>query len=256
MTIKDMQKEVDEWISQYKVGYYPPLAIITQSVEELGELAREVNNRYGPRIKKSPSDTAEIGEEITDVIFAMICLANSQGINLEEKWKKKMEKCYGRDDNRWEKIENKHWEQEHFEKLNNANSYDEILNVAMDILQKMPQPVSQVCGPLTSGGKGSILANADCFRKTILKLGNQSHNIFDQVPFEKAIQKIRANQSHLSQEESNTLLLEGFYLPIFKSGFIKKLFFISGWESSQGARWEHEKAKEFGIEIIYLEENF
>lgn len=103
MTIKDMQKQVDKWISQYKVGYFPPLAIITQAVEELGELAREVNNRHGPRIKKSPEDSAEIGEEVTDLIFAMICMANSQGINLEEFWKKKMDKCYGRDGKRWEK---------------------------------------------------------------------------------------------------------------------------------------------------------
>lgn len=251
-----MQKEVDDWISQYKIGYYSPLAIITQSVEELGELAREVNNRYGPRIKKSPSDTAEIGEEITDVIFAMICLANSQGINLDEMWKKKIEKCYGRDDNRWEKVEHKHWKPEHFEKLSQINSYEELLRIAIDILQKMPQPISQVCGPLTSGGKGSISANADCFRKTILKLNEQEHNIFDQAPFEKIIQKIRANQNHLLPEESNQQLLESFYLPLFKSGFIKKLFFIPGWESSHGAKWEHEKAKEFGIEIIYLEEDF
>ena len=103
MSLVDLQKQVDEWISQYKIGYYPTLAIITQAMEELGELAREVNNRYGPRIKKFPEDSAEIGDEIADLIFALVCLANSHNINLDESWKKKMEKCYGRDDNRWEK---------------------------------------------------------------------------------------------------------------------------------------------------------
>jgi NTP pyrophosphatase (non-canonical NTP hydrolase) len=103
MTLESIQKQVDEWISQYKIGYYPPLAIITQSIEELGELAREINNRYGPRVKKNPDDTADIGEEIADLIFAMVCLANSQGINLDETWEKKMDKCYGRDFNRWER---------------------------------------------------------------------------------------------------------------------------------------------------------
>jgi len=103
MTLKDVQIEVDKWIEQYKIGYYPPLAIIAQAVEELGELSREINNRYGPRVKKSPEDSAEIGEEITDVIFAMICMANSHNINLDETMKKKMDKCYGRDNNRWEK---------------------------------------------------------------------------------------------------------------------------------------------------------
>lgn len=103
MAFKDIQKQVDEWINQYKIGYYHPLAIITQAVEELGELAREINNRHGPRVKKSPEDTAEIEEEIADVMFAMICMANSQGIDLDEVWKKKMDKCYGRDKDRWEK---------------------------------------------------------------------------------------------------------------------------------------------------------
>ena len=104
MGLVDVQKSVDEWISQYKIGYYPPLAIIAQASEELGELVREVNNRYGPRVKKSASDTADIAEEITDVMFAMICLANSHNINLDEAWKKKMDKQYGRDKDRFEKV--------------------------------------------------------------------------------------------------------------------------------------------------------
>jgi NTP pyrophosphatase (non-canonical NTP hydrolase) len=103
MTLVDIQKQVDAWIDQYKVGYYPPLAIITQAIEELGELAREINNRYGPRVKKSPEDTADIAEEITDVMFAMICMANSHNINLDESWKKRMDKCYVRDKDRLER---------------------------------------------------------------------------------------------------------------------------------------------------------
>jgi NTP pyrophosphatase (non-canonical NTP hydrolase) len=103
MALNDIQKEVDNWISQYKIGYYPPLAIMAQATEELGELAREINNRHGPRVKKNETDGAEIGEEIADVIFAMICLANYHNLNLEELWEKKMNKCYGRDNNRWEK---------------------------------------------------------------------------------------------------------------------------------------------------------
>ena len=103
MSLADIQKQVDEWISQYKIGYYQPLAIITQAIEELGELAREINNRYGPRVKKSPEDSAEIGGEIADLIFALVCLANSHNINLDESWKKGMDKRYGRDNTRWEK---------------------------------------------------------------------------------------------------------------------------------------------------------
>lgn len=64
MGLKDIQYDVHKWIDQYKIGYYPPLAIITQAIEELGELAREMNNRFGPRVKKSPEDTANIEQEI------------------------------------------------------------------------------------------------------------------------------------------------------------------------------------------------
>lgn len=103
MSLVDIQKQVDDWVSQYKIGYYPPLANIAQAIEELGELAREINNRHGPRIKKSTENNVEIGDEISDLIFVLVCLANSYNINLDESWKKKMEKCYKRDDNRWEK---------------------------------------------------------------------------------------------------------------------------------------------------------
>jgi len=103
MGLRDIQFEVDKWIEQYKIGYFPPLAIMAQLSEEVGELAREVNNRHGPRVKKSASDTADIGDEICDSIFALVCLANSHNIDLEKHWKNKMDKCYGRDKDRWEK---------------------------------------------------------------------------------------------------------------------------------------------------------
>ena len=102
MGLKEAQKDVHEWVSQFKIAYFPPLAMIAQAAEELGELSREINNRYGPRTKKSPEDTADIAAEITDMIFVMMCMANSHDIDLDEAWKKKMDKQYGRDKNRFE----------------------------------------------------------------------------------------------------------------------------------------------------------
>ena len=102
MSIKDMQIEADEWISQLKVGYYKPLEILAQMVEEVGELSRELNNRYGPRIKKSPEDTADVEQELCDVMFAVVCLANSHNINLDKAWRKHMDKLISRDKNRFE----------------------------------------------------------------------------------------------------------------------------------------------------------
>ncbi len=100
--MKDIQRETDEWINQLKVGYYKPLEILTQMIEEVGELARELNNRYGPRIKKSLEDTADIEQELIDIIFAVVCLANSHNIDLDEAWKKNVKKRYERDKNRFE----------------------------------------------------------------------------------------------------------------------------------------------------------
>jgi len=102
MSIIDMQKEADEWISQLKVGYYKPLEILAQIVEEVGELSRELNNRYGPRIKKSPEDTADVSSEMADIIFSIVCLANSHNIDLDKAWRKHMDKLTTRDKNRFE----------------------------------------------------------------------------------------------------------------------------------------------------------
>jgi len=103
MSLKDIQKDVENFVNQFKVGYFPPLAILAQAIEELGELAREINNRYGPRVKKSPKDTSDIEEEIVGVMFALVCLANSHKINLDEAWNKKLGKIKERDKNRWER---------------------------------------------------------------------------------------------------------------------------------------------------------
>jgi NTP pyrophosphatase (non-canonical NTP hydrolase) len=105
MSLKDVQRDVDEWVKQFKVEYFKPLEIMAALTEELGELSREINNRYGPRTKKSPEDTAEISEEITDVIFNLICMANSHNIDLDKAWKKKMDKQHGRDKDRFERKE-------------------------------------------------------------------------------------------------------------------------------------------------------
>ncbi len=102
MSLKQNQKQVDEWISKYKLGYFKPLEGLARLTEETGELAREINHRWGPKKKKSTEDLKEMGDEIADVIFALICLANSQHINLDEAWDKMMEKLNTRDKERWE----------------------------------------------------------------------------------------------------------------------------------------------------------
>ncbi|HLC50809.1 MAG TPA: nucleotide pyrophosphohydrolase [archaeon] len=103
MSFKEVQKQVDEWAQQFKDPYFNPLAIVSFLMEEVGEVAREVNQRFGPKKKKATEDTKELGEEIADVMFGLICLANSQKIDLDENFKKMMDKRYNRDAPRYEK---------------------------------------------------------------------------------------------------------------------------------------------------------
>jgi|TARA_Y100000031_G_C8189971_1_gene370903 NTP pyrophosphatase (non-canonical NTP hydrolase) len=103
MVLKDIQKQVDDWTKQFKFPYWKPHEILARLTEETGELAREINHIYGPKRKKSTEELNEMGDEMADIIFTLCCLANSQNIDLDESFKNVMDKCYGRDKDRYEK---------------------------------------------------------------------------------------------------------------------------------------------------------
>ncbi len=103
MTLKELQKQVDDWVQQYKIPYWQPLSILARLTEETGELARELNDRYGGRVKKSTDQKKEIGNELGDILFTIICLANSQNIDLDKHWKSTIDKSHKRDKDRYEK---------------------------------------------------------------------------------------------------------------------------------------------------------
>ena len=102
-SLLDMQKEVDEWVSQFNPAYFPPLSIMAQISEESGELARVLNNMYGGRVKKQEDPDKKIGQEISDIMFALVCLANSHDINLTKAWQETISARCKRDENRYEK---------------------------------------------------------------------------------------------------------------------------------------------------------
>jgi len=104
-TMKDMQKEVDAYISQFKEGYFSPLAMMARLTEEMGELAREVNHYYGEKPKKTTEKERTIEEELGDILFVMICMANSLHIDLETAHNIVMDKFNTRDKDRWTRIE-------------------------------------------------------------------------------------------------------------------------------------------------------
>ena len=98
-----MQNEVDEWVKQYKIEYWKPHEIMVRLMEETGELAREINHYFGPKPKKREEKDREISDEIADIFFTLSCLSNSLDIDLDEAFKRVMDKYYGRDEDRWEK---------------------------------------------------------------------------------------------------------------------------------------------------------
>jgi NTP pyrophosphatase (non-canonical NTP hydrolase) len=102
--MEEMQKEVDAYISQFKEGYFSPLAMLARLTEELGELAREVNHYFGEKPKKPTEKEKTIEEELGDLLFVLICFANSMDISLTDAHNIVMEKFNTRDRNRWTRI--------------------------------------------------------------------------------------------------------------------------------------------------------
>ena len=103
MSLKKIQEDVDQWAKRFEPPYWQPLEIMARLTEETGELAREVNHRWGPKKKKSTEEKKELEDEVGDIIFTLCCLANSQGIDLDKSWERVMDKCWGRDKDRYEK---------------------------------------------------------------------------------------------------------------------------------------------------------
>jgi NTP pyrophosphatase (non-canonical NTP hydrolase) len=97
------QKEIDKWVRKHG-GYWGPLSMLAAIIEEIGELARQINHNEGYKPKKNKvkdKNNDGIQEEITDVLFALICLANYYEINLEDNLRKTIKKFSQRDANRF-----------------------------------------------------------------------------------------------------------------------------------------------------------
>lgn len=107
LTIPEAQKLVDDWISQFEEGYWPPLSMLAALVEETGELAKEVNSLEGYKPKKSDDSDIDIEMELGDILFALICIANHYHIHLDEALEKVMAKYDVRDMDRWTLKSNK-----------------------------------------------------------------------------------------------------------------------------------------------------
>lgn len=104
-TTKEIEKKVDDYISQFKEGYFSPLALIARLSEEVGELAREINHTYGEKPKKETEKVKSIEEEIGDILFVLACLTNSLDLDLSQAFDTSITKITTRDKNRWTRID-------------------------------------------------------------------------------------------------------------------------------------------------------
>lgn len=101
MSLANAQSRVDAWISQFEEGYFHPLTNMARLSEEVGELAREVNHRFGQKTKKRDEEAGDLAMEMADIIFVLVCMANREGIDLNEAFDRMMDKVEHRDANRW-----------------------------------------------------------------------------------------------------------------------------------------------------------
>ncbi|TFJ93828.1 nucleotide pyrophosphohydrolase [Lentibacillus salicampi] len=100
-TTEEIQKRVDDYIGQFKEGYFSPLSLMARLSEETGELAREVNHYYGEKPKKPTEKVKTVEDELGDIIFVLTCFANSLDIDLSEAFELSIGKIETRDNNRW-----------------------------------------------------------------------------------------------------------------------------------------------------------
>lgn len=100
MEIKVLQKQVDEWIKTVGVRYFSELTNMAILSEEVGEVARIIARRYGEQSEKESDKTKDLGEELADVLFVTLCLANQTGTDLQAAFDKKMKAKTARDKDR------------------------------------------------------------------------------------------------------------------------------------------------------------
>ena len=103
MELSEAQARVDAWIGQFEEGYWPPLANLARLTEEVGELAREINHRYGPKTKKPDEPEQDVALELADIVFVCVVLANQMGVDLQDAIERTLTKYEVRDANRWER---------------------------------------------------------------------------------------------------------------------------------------------------------
>lgn len=141
------------------------------------------------------------------------------------------------------------WTEADWQDLEKATTAQEMYLIAERVLDRMPDGVAQVCGPIATGGLGSLEANLKAFDEEIKKLQATGVSVFDQMPFEMPMQGLKKD---LKPGEYAYSILDDFYLPLMKNPKLTTFYFMPNWQTSKGAQWEHNLITELGKEIRYL----
>jgi NTP pyrophosphatase (non-canonical NTP hydrolase) len=103
MSLQKYQKQIDDMLQNYEKPYWSPLSILARLTEETGEVARIINHRFGDKPKKPTEEHEDLADELADVLYTVICMANSQGIKLDEPLERAIAKLETRDVGRFKK---------------------------------------------------------------------------------------------------------------------------------------------------------
>ena len=101
MPLAEAQQRVDAWVGQFEEGYFHPLTNLARLTEEVGELAREINHRFGQKTRKKDEPEGDLAMELADILFVVVCMANREGIDLQAAFDRMMAKVETRDADRW-----------------------------------------------------------------------------------------------------------------------------------------------------------
>lgn len=145
-------------------------------------------------------------------------------------------------------LEGAFWTPERLVRVADARTFEELHQVAAEILPLHAQPLGMLCGPISSGGEGSVEENLAIFEVAIMDLWSRGFHLFNQLPFEPSMHRIIREERRYYKGSQH--LLETFYLPLFESGFFQYFIFLPTWETSNGARWEREQALRLGIPFL------
>ena len=143
-----------------------------------------------------------------------------------------------------------YWTPEEKRRLKEAGKISELADIALVVLDRMSvssdnREITQICGPMTTGGLGNLRDNMALFEYAITVAGENGFYVFNQLPFQDGMVRIlnwAPGQKVYRQE-----ILEEFYRPIFASGKVQKTLFLPDWQSSHGASWEFELLGKLGI---------